>query len=277
MHAPHSPERYVELIKSVFARHGSFRLGELHVGMIGSLYLDDQDDPAKGLNGEFFRFVNLDPDEPWFNVETRDAATEEEVRAIQIPKNLLPHLRRIPFYFHPHTHELWFVRRDRKESLGPAVAAKMLEGLIAPLVREGRFPQVEVTPLPEVGALERMLAVHTLKKLFIELKRPNSDGGEDEQARWQRKLERQNAKRLNVELTAAHNASIALDEDTRSLAHAAARNGKVQIQGRDSTGSRVVESTEAHPLIETVMLDSDLETVQDVLRRLADGGQPAGA
>lgn len=271
MHDPHSPARYVDLLREVFARRATVRLGELHLAMIGTLYAEDREDPLKGLEGEFFRFVNLDPNEPWFNIETRDAATDEDVSAIQIPKHLLPHLRRIPFCFRPQAHELWFVRRDRSEGLGPATAARLLERLITPLVLEQRFPPVEVTPLPEAGALEKMLAVHTLEKLSIELKRPNSDGGENEQARWQKKLERQNAKRLKVELAAVHAESIKPDEETRSLAEAASRNGKVQIEGRDSVGSKVVESTEEHPLVERVLLDPNIETVQALLRRLADG------
>jgi len=271
MHEPHSPEKYVDLLKEVFARHAAIELGELHRAMMGTLYLEDSDDPLKGLSGEFFRFVNLDPNEPWFNMETRDVATEDDVSAIQIPRNLVPHLRRIPFFFRPETHELWFIRRNRKDALGPASAARLMERLISPLVVEGRFPQVEITPLPDSGILERMLSVPTLEKLKIELKRPNSDGGEDEQARWQKKLERQKAKRLKMELTASHAESIEPDEETRSLAKAASRNGRVEIEGRDSNGSKVVESTEEHPLVERVVVDPELETVQDILKRMADG------
>lgn len=277
MHDPHSPERYVDLLKRVFARRATTRLGELHLAMLGTLYLEDRDDPMKGLNGEFFRFVNLDPNEPWFNTETREVATEDDVSEIQIPRHLLPHLKRIPFFFRPETHELWFIRRDRNEGIAPGSAAKLLDRLIAPLVLEGRFPQIEITPLPDTGVLERMLAVHTLEKLFIELKRPNTDGGEDEQAKWQRKLERQKAKRLKMELTAADAESIEPDEETRSLAKAASRNGRVEVEGRTGDGSKVVESTEEHPLIERVVLDPNIETVQAVLRRLASGGELTSA
>lgn len=269
MHSPHSPERYVELLKDVFARGALAKTGTLHGSIIGSLTPEDAGDISKGLNGELFRFVILDPNEPWFNTRTRDVATATEAKEIVIPQHLLPHLRRIPFVFRPDVHKLWFVSRDRKDSLGPATAASIFQTLFDQVGREKGYPPVEVTPVPDEDALERMLALHTLEKLSIELKRPNSDDGQDEEQRWQKRLERQKAKRMKMELVAERSESITPDAETRGLARAAARNGKVSVIGRTEDGVKVEESTEMHPRIEPVTVDPDNETIVGVLRRIA--------
>lgn len=269
MHNPHSPERYVELFNDVFARGGLAKSGSLHGSIIGSLMPEDRDDIAKGINGELFRFVILDPNEPWFNTVTRDVATAAEAKEIVIPKHLLPHLQRIPFVFRPDAHQLWFVSHDRKDNLGPAAAASIFQTLIDQVCLEKGYPTVEVTPVPDEDILERMLALHTLEKLSIELKRPNSDDGLSEEQRWQKRLERQKAKRMKVELVAERSESIKPDEETRGLARAAAHNGKVSVIGRTEDGMKVEESTEKHPRIDPVTVDPENETILGVLRRFA--------
>ncbi|MBS0477182.1 MAG: DUF4747 family protein, partial [Proteobacteria bacterium] len=174
MHQPHSPARYAALFKDLYAAGGIAKLGSLHGGVIGSLYPEDAEDISKGINGEIFRYVNLDPDEPWFNTLTRDVATDAEAKAIVIPRHLLPHLRRIPFVFRPDVHQLWFVSHDRKDSLGPGAAATIFQTLLDQISKQKGYPPIEVTPIPDADILERMLSVHTLEKLAIELKRPNS-------------------------------------------------------------------------------------------------------
>lgn len=269
MHKPHSPQRYIDLLKEIHARQDRVHFGELHFAILGDVRPLNKDAPLEGLTGEFFRSLEIDPSDPWFNTKTAEAATDEEVSEIKIPAHLLPHLKRIPFFFHPGTHELWYVRKDRKDALSPAMATKLFEGLVAPLVADGKFPPVEVTSIPDKDVLSKMLAIPTLEKLFIELKRPNTDGGVSEERDWQDTMARQNAKRLQVELTAASSESIKPDDDTRSLARAASRNGKVEVRGRDRAGKKVFKSTAQHPMVEAVPFDPNIETVSDVLQRMA--------
>jgi hypothetical protein len=270
MHDPHSPQKYVDLLREIFKRRDAVRLGELHMAMMGDLYSEHRDAPSQGMIGEFFRFVNLDANEPWFNTQTRETASEDDLSRINIPDHLLPHLSRIPFFFTTSRHQLWFVKRDRKDGLSVAQMARLFERLSTPLVDAKLFPPIEITPLPQEEQLNRMLNIHTLEKLCIELKRPNSDDGEDEQARWQKKLENQKAGRLKLELASLPSSSIEPDDETRSLARVAASNGRVEIVGRNISGEKVIESTERHPLTERVRYDPDSETIVGILKRLAD-------
>lgn len=269
MHKPHAPDRYVALLKDAYASRHLVRQGALHGAMLGSLYLEDRNDVTKGINGELFRFVKLDPDEPWFNLETKEAATDVDVRSISIPRHLLPHLQRIPFVFKPSEHELWFISHDRKERLGPRIAANIFQALFDRTCAERRYPQVEVTVIPDHDSLEQMFKLARLERIVIELKRPNSDDGASDEARLLRRLEKQRARRMTTDLVAEKHGSIVPDEETRRLAAVAARNGRVSVAGRDGEGRPVEESTDERPYIESVRVDSDIETAFGVLRRTA--------
>lgn len=272
MHEPHSAERYVSMLKDAYALRYMVRHGELHGAMLGSLYLEDPEEPTKGLNGELYRFVKLDPEEPWFNAETREMATDDDIGDIRIPGHLLPHLQRIAFVFKPDAHELWFISHDRKNHLGPQAARSLFQKLFDHLSVLREYPQIEVTVIPEAESLEHMLAIPTLERLVIDLKRPNADDGANEEQRLLRKLERQHAQRMRTELVATKNDSIQPDAETRSLAEVAARNGNVTVIGRDAAGLRIEDSTEERPLIESVLVDPNLETEMDVLKRVSGQG-----
>lgn len=269
MHKPHSADRYIALMQDAYALQRFVRQGNLHGVLLGSLYFEDKDKPKKGLNGELYRFVNLDTSEPWFNALTKKEATEDDVSKIRIPNHLLPHLQRIPFVFKPDVHELWFVCHDRKDNLGPRAAVAVFKKLFDELTLDGKYPNVEVTALPDSETLERMLSLPTLEKLTIELKRPNADDGAADEVRWLKRLEKQNARKMSVELVAEKDDSIKPDDETRGLAAVAARNGNVSVIGRDAGGQRVDESTEEKPLIEPALVFPEIETVMNVLRRVA--------
>lgn len=98
MHQPHSPKKYVELFKDAKKLNYLVRLGSLHGAILGSIYPPKDGNPTSELTGEIYRFVKLDPKEPWFNVETSDVASDDEVGRINIPGHLLPHLQRIEFF-----------------------------------------------------------------------------------------------------------------------------------------------------------------------------------
>lgn len=271
MHQPHSPERYVDLMHQAYRSRHIVKLGKLHAAMLGSLYSSSEKHPRDGtpieMTGEVYRFVKLDPNEPWFNTETKDVASEEDVQKIAIPRNLLPHLQLIPFIFRPRRHHLAYVSRERGSSLGPRTAEAFFQSLFDYLRTKKEFPQVEVTPLVDKDVVDEMLELKTLEKLTIELKRPNPDDLGHEDERWMKKLEKMKARKLVEQIEAVRGESIVPDAETRSIARVAANNGRVSVVARDATGARFEESTVARPLVITEHVDDKVETTVDVLRR----------
>lgn len=270
MHAPHSPHRYVQMMFEVFRQQRMVRLGKVYGAMLGTVYATQRDRPTLGLSGEIYRFLKLDPNEPWFNAATKEVATEGELRAIRIPEHLLPHLQRIPFVFRPRSHRLYFAARDRQDSLGPLVAQRLFERLLAPLTNELGYPTIEVTVMPDQDSIERILNMPTLEKLSIRLVRPNPDDGDDDQARWLAKMEKQRTRRMELQLVAERNGTIEPDQETKVMARVAANNGLVYASGRDADGLPIQESTKEKPMLVPATVDTAIETTSDVMNRMAD-------
>ena len=271
MHHPHSAQRYVSLFKDAKKLKYLVRLSSLHYAMLGSLYGPKSEESSDALSGEIYRFVKLDPSEPWFNVQTSEVATNDDVENIKIPAHLLPHLQKIEFVFKPDAHELWFVSQDRKDRLGSQAATKFFQKLFDRVVSRGRYPTVEVTAIPDVETLDKMMSLAMLEKITIELKRPNADDAAEDEARWLKRLEKQKIRKQTTQLVAARGESIKPDDETRALAAVASRNGNVSVIGRDADGTKVEESTNARPLVMSEHVDSDIETSRDVLLRTAQG------
>lgn len=266
MHRPHSPERYVQALKDAEAMKLAIKLGELHGAFLGTLNVMNWEE--RGVTGEIYRFVQLDPKEPWFNSLTKEAATPEEREKVMIPEHMLPHLRRIHFHFRPKRHELWYVCQDRKARLGPKTAELFFQRLFEALRKKKDYPLIEVTSLPAADAVDDVLGIASLEKLEILLKRPNADDGDADEERFLRRLEKQNASRSVTTLVAVKGQSIAPDDDTRDLANAASRNGNVIGTGHNEHGRPVVESTVERPLILPEIVNENVEPLLDVLRRV---------
>lgn len=267
MHTPHSPQRYVDLFKAAYKVRALIPQGELHGLLFGSLYNSDNWKKDKVISGEIYRFVKVDASEPWFNTQTLRQATDKDVEAISIPPHLLAHLQRIPFVFSPDEHRLWFVARDRKNSLGALVAERFIQKLLDLAVVKNHFPTVSVTALPDTETLKKLLSMHRLQRLIIEVKRPNPDDGASAATRAMTRLEKMNVKQETKELVAVDGESIKPDAETRELAEVASQNGNVTGVGKTSDGLPSRESTSEKPMRIFSKINEAIETVFDILKR----------
>ena len=269
MHAPHSAEGYVHLLQKAFRLHRIVRLGKLHGIMLGLIHRPKHHGDVLMLTGEIYRFVQLDPSEQWFNSQTREPATDDDVGQINIPSHLLPHLQIIPFAFNAKTHHLWYVKADKQNTLSPSTATKFMTILLNEVVHKEELPEVSVTPIPESTSVDAVLGLPGLEYLKIELVRPNPDAADSAEARWLRKLERQKTTKAKLELHRQRNSHIEPDAETRDMAIAASRNGLVYGRGRTADGLPVEDSTVNRPMVQHVLVDTDIETVGRVLERAA--------
>lgn len=269
MHEPHSSSEYASLMRAAFNRQAVIRFGALHVLMLGTLGRARQLGGSQVLSGDIYRFVKLDPTEPWFNAETREPATEAEVSRIQIPSNLLPHLQSIPFVFNLDTHLFWFIAKHKKDSLGAHTAERFLAQLLEPTASANQMPPVSVTALPESSSVERILKLPGLEILRIEMTRPNPDSTSSAEARWHQRMQDQGAAKLKIEMYHARNTELEPDAETKEAARVAARNGKVYGRGRSAGGLTIEDSTQDRPLLKHDTVDSDIETPTHVLERAA--------
>lgn len=262
---PHSPLGYVRLFQAATAKRMPVQIrGAQHI-MLGELRFLDRDHPADGLFGRVYRFDHIDSDLPWFNLQRHEEATEEEMAAIAIPDNLVPNLVLFDFVFYPKGHALYFVSKWDRHSLSPRSMCKLLEAVFASQDLFERFGRVDLTIMPDRQTLSRIMKLHRLAKLTIDVTRPNPDDNADDDEEVFDRMKNQGARRVVQVMTAESGESIKPDYETAQLARVAARNGKVSAVGYKVDGQRVDETTVDTPWRETVMYNPDHQLAEDVL------------
>lgn len=268
---PHSSQGYVDLLTTMFneRRHVPMR-GAQHL-MLGELKPISDAGVDAGLFGRLYRFVHVDKDAPWFNVTRHDEATREELSRISLPDELRPNTETFDFVFYPRGHSFYINTRSgnrvngKRHSIGVGQVVKLLKTLASLPAIEQRFGVVEITALPDQEQLERILSIHTLNKLVIEVSKPNPDELGQAQAKVFDRLSGMKARKLKQELLAERHESITVDDDTLTLARVAAGNGKVVGYGYTLDNKKVEESTLAKPWTDRVPYDSDIQTEADAL------------
>ena len=107
MHAPHTARHYIDLFIQAYRNQIQAKgRGDQYV-LIGALDFVEKGHPERGLTGELYRYSQLDSKEPWFNINNREEASEDERKQIRIPDYLKPHFSRFPFVFFPKGHRLY--------------------------------------------------------------------------------------------------------------------------------------------------------------------------
>ncbi len=264
MPPPHSPARYVELLKTAFRLHRAVNLRGDFKGMIGACSARDD-----AVNGQMYKFFNLDMDSPWFDISRRQQAEEDDLAQISIPENLKPHHQSFDFILFPRQHKLAYVSSDASESLSPATAKKLLDRVFADHELVRRFGEVFVTVEPRREQLQRILDMPRLKRLRIEISPPNPDDLDDAEQDLLKRMENERAKKMVVELGSSHPKGLAPDKAHKTLARIAQSNGKVVGSGENSEGRVIQLSTVDQPLIEPVTFDPNIEMRSTALQRKA--------
>lgn len=268
MHAPHRPERYVELMATVYNKRRIITSRGLNGLLIGELSAIDGEDLKNGMRGEIYRFVKIDPDDPWFNLENKEEADAEDLLEINIPENLKPQLVRFPFVFFPKGHRMYVLNYYQGKSIGPSTVEKFLQDVFSYPDILRRW-EVEVNVEPDQEGLESILEMHELHKLHIEIFRPNADDHNEEERELLERMENQGAKKIVYDMAASRTGELKPDAKTKTLARIGASNGKVTGSGRDEQQLPLTISTKEIPWLEPFYYDADNQTLYGALLEAA--------
>lgn len=273
MHRPHDPMRYRALFRAIFEMRRIVRLGAQHGGMLGRLYREDGPPGEALMRGDLFSFLQWDPKEPWLNLRTGKAAEADDLAEVNLPENLRPAFKAIPFVFSPKSHKLVFVSKHGDVTMAPSTAARLLERLIEPLIFKGHFPKVHITPVQDRATLDRVFALPELKTLNITVTRPNP-GDDDPQTLvrvFASQLEEQNATEIELNAKAARGQSLKPTEAVRAVAElAVSGNGRVLAKGKSSEGRTLKIDTADSPLLLVDSFNPATTTIYDRLLAAVD-------
>lgn len=258
---PHSPEDYVQLFKDAKNLKCFARMSKDKAGLIASVnYHDKSKGKTSALRGDLYRFSNIDIEGSWFNTQTNQHAEETELNSVVIPEHLKPNSSRFSYIFFPESHVLFYESYYDGHSLGSRSVLKLIEGALNDPRLVNKYGVIDVTVIPSREKLSMALSISRMDKLTMLIKRPNPDNHKNAERRVLQRLNSQNVAKYRHELVSIPGTSITPDPDTKTLAHVAARNGLVEVKGRDQTDHPVEYTTEDHPWKHSEYYDPGVET-----------------
>jgi hypothetical protein len=262
--SPHPPGTYLKLFQHVAGKEvplwGSDRAKITEPRAI--------DGRADDFFGEVLIWTHIDTDIPWINKDTDTEATDEEMQPVveALPDNLEPNFRPFTYLLNQAEHIVLIeTRNEARQRLAPKRAKRMFDLLFEGLPPD--LPEVDVTVIPEEESLEKIFAIQRLRKLEIFIKRPNPDDLGDDYKRIMDGLEAEGARSQKIEkIKAAKRPTLTPSDETKRLAVIASTNGYVSGEGKDESGTAVFESTEGHPKIRK--LDVNTSTFATIIAAL---------
>lgn len=256
---PHNSEKYVNLFKDLFKLNEKVKIRGDEVARIGSCWEITKGLPEEGLYGDIYKYLEIEPNDDWYNVQKAEAATEDELKEIKIPQYLKPHFHKFAFVFFPKKHRLIFVTKNEQ---GKSFSINSLKRFFEVLVENdsilNKYEEVNLSIEQSREQLESILKTYKINSLTITITRPNPDDNEElDEEVLRRLLDEQNVNKAEFTYKAVRGLTIVPNEKTSKYARIANSNGNVLAAGEDIEGNPVKISTEDHPLRSSFKYDSD--------------------
>ena len=221
------------------------QLDETHVACIGELNTEKMYQEQRYFIGQIYKYAKIDPERDCLNINTKKVATQEEKRALVVPKHLRPHFIKIPFVFIPNGHRMYIQVKHKKDSFGITKAKRLLDILVQNPKILDQFGEVEITIEPNSAEVEKLLNRTDIDKLTLDIVRPNPDGIKSVEKSLFDKMKSRNLRKKKIEYTSTRDESLVLDEEMKTEARIAASNGKAVAEGTDNNNEKWKVSTDS--------------------------------
>jgi len=271
VHTKHEPQEYAALWRSLHRLRLPTARG-VNALMIGTVtHLGEEQDAP--LVGSFYRFTDINPEDPWFDIEEHKEADANDVAEVKIPPKLKPNLKEFPYYFDVKKHRLFFKSGGHDGGVTPQMVRRMIENLSARATILKRYGEVDATVLTERGVIERLLKWPEIRRIELVLERPNPSDFDDDKRFYERLKRRGLKKEVTTFVKAKEEKTITPDEEMRKMFDIAVNNGKYTQKGKNAEGVVETASSTKYPLQEATTYDPDFtterEAFHEVARRLA--------
>lgn len=265
VHTKHEAQEYVNLWEALLKTR-SYVVHANTALMIGDVRYEDKKNPEALISGNFYRFLEVDLDNPWFNIDKHKKATDEDVVQVNIPVELKPNLTEIPYVFNPKNHCLYFISKAAGTAASPRMVNKLLTTLCNSEKIFDQFKKVDLTILTDKGKVDEMLNWPEIRNLTIKIERPNPVDHDDERLIFERLQNRRVESETRIYKKASGETSIIPDQEMKDLAHIAANNGIVEVTGKNPMRSPDKATSSNFPLKIKGIYDSKLQPLLDALK-----------
>lgn len=248
---PHSPEDYLKLFRDVFRSRKKVHISGDQYAMLTQLHkLDRNQDEPGPITGDIFKFTSIDTSANWFNTETNDFASEDDVKSLSIPDNLKPNSARFSYIFYPKQHLFVYEGYYDGKSFGPRNAVKFINHLLNDDQLNQKYGKVDVTHAPEKNSLDAALKMPFKRQIHMLITTPNPDTFESTERKFKERMRDRNIATVEQSYTAVSGSSIEVDEEIREIAKIAANNGTVAVKGRNEHNKPASYKTSDYPYTE---------------------------
>lgn len=200
--------------------------------------------------GVISKYTEIDLDGEWFNQNSFDAATPEQLSEINIPNHLKPNYASFYFSLDPKEHVLAFTSYAGAKALSVKAVEKFFKTAATWEEVSKEFGQVEADLIKDYGAVEDILNLPHLKELEFIIRPPNNDDiGSTLAAIIEESLREQDADEYEEKLKAKGKKNIKPNKRTRALGSVAAENGEFRAKNLEK-GMKVSYNTADKPLTE---------------------------
>lgn len=200
--------------------------------------------------GRILIWTEIDLKRPWLDLSNEDELSPAQKKSINIPENARPNMRVFGYVFVEKPHRVYFESKNEfGESLGPNIAKSIFSKITSQELLGFESPEVEVTIVPDVDAVERVLNLPRLRTLFIRVTLPNPDTASPAaRKRVYDRLKKAKARQLEERYIKSSDAEkLEPTREIQEMAEVAAENGLVRGEGRDNDGKKLEVSTEKYP------------------------------
>lgn len=264
----HVPEKYKTLFNKAFKLKQPVHLKGTNWAILSSQSSTSNFKKAKiqPLTGDVFKYTQINTDADWFNIETSDFATEEELKEVSIPEKFKPNSTRFTYYFFPDSHILVYEAYTKGAELTPNTAVDFFRKLLNSSELTEEFGEVIVTHFPEKEAVQEALQLTNKRTITMIINNPNAFNAIEK--KYLQKVNKRKIAKVETKVTAKKGDSIELDEELENEAKIAANNGELIVKGTDAAGQRKVITTTNRPYVQTDYFDNKFTYVYQAFKNL---------
>jgi hypothetical protein len=209
--------------------------------------------------GRILVWTEIDIKGAWIDLQSEEELARELKRQISIPEHARPNFRTFNYIFDDRKHLFYFeTRNEFNQKLGPTTARRLIAQMLSHELLGFNEPEVEVSIVPDEGAVDRILALPGLRVLEMRVARPNADVSSPQaRKRVFAELDKLHAQRMERRYVKSGGAeTLTPTPEVRELAEVAADTGYLRGEGRDLNDKRVELSTENDPRRWYVSMDA---------------------
>lgn len=262
---PHPEGIYRRWIKAIFMKKIRVSIHGDRYGMISSI---DEREAERGIvSGIITTFTKIEGGR-WFDANELTVATDAQVSRVNIPNNLYPNSASFYFVFDTRSHRLFFQNYSSGKQITPSSALKFFSRLSSDVWILNEFKAAKISIVQEKASLEQLFGLSRIKKVEIQLLKPNSDIFDDDfEENIENHLNETNSRQITIVYDAEKGGSVHATDEMRDIGGVALENGHIKVTGRDEKGAVTLDSKDFPKLLHD-QYDRDEVTEQSAFRRL---------